>query len=156
MRAILTAAALALAAALPLTARANDLTSVLDADRAFNEMAQRTGPGPAFAAFAEPTVQMLNLPAPDVARDDLEKLFPPGYHLVWEPKDGAVSADGTLGYTWGDSIIRSTAPDGKVTERPGRYVSIWRRQGDGAWKWIADGDLALPPPPPKPPAPAAN
>ncbi|WP_119678800.1 YybH family protein [Indioceanicola profundi] len=148
MRAILTAAAVAVSATLPFSppAAADDAAAaLLEADRAFNAMAQEKGVGPAFAAFAEPAVQMLNLPSPDLKRDDLPKLFPPGYHLIWEPQDGRISADGTFGYTWGGATIRSTGPDGTVREQPSRYITVWRLQADGSWKWIADGGLAMPP-----------
>jgi ketosteroid isomerase-like protein len=56
------------------------------------------------------------------------------YSLAWEPEHAEVSNGGDLGYTAGD--YRSLALDsaGTMATVTGKYVTIWRRQDDGAWK----------------------
>jgi uncharacterized protein (TIGR02246 family) len=55
-----------------------------------------------------------------------------------DPPTVEVSADGTLGTTFGTGEITLTGPDGKpVTERI-RDLHVWRRQADGSWKLAID------------------
>lgn len=56
-----------------------------------------------------------------------------------------MSTDGTLGYTWGKARYYKVKADGTKEELPpSRYVSIWRKQKDGSWKYLADGGLVAP------------
>lgn len=129
----------------PVLAGDHPAKAVMDADRAFAARAKQAGPGPAFAEYAEPRVLMLNDPVPGTDAGDLAKLFGPGLEIDWAPVDGAVSADGTLGYTWGKARYFRQRPDGAREELPpSRYVTIWRKQADGSWKFLADGGLHAP------------
>lgn len=56
--------------------------------------------------------------------------------LTWEPQAAVVSSSGDLGYTWGFFEVRSRS-DAKKAQK-GKYVTIWRRQKDGSWKFILD------------------
>ncbi len=58
---------------------------------------------------------------------------PPELRVRWKPLGAQVSADGTMGWTYGNALI--VTPKG---EKRGKYVSVWRRQPDGAWKIVAD------------------
>ncbi len=58
--------------------------------------------------------------------------------LQWEPVDGQVAASGDLGYTWGRYVATAKDKQGNETEFHGKYVSIWKKQKDGSWKWIVD------------------
>lgn len=130
---------------LPVWAQSHPAQGVMDADRAFAARAKQVGPGPAFADFAESRVLMLNDPVPGTDAGDLAKLFGPGLEIDWGPMDGAVSADGTMGYTWGKARYFRQKPDGTKEELPpSRYVTIWRKQKDGSWKFLADGGLHAP------------
>jgi ketosteroid isomerase-like protein len=55
-----------------------------------------------------------------------------------------VSADGTLGYTWGRYDFTAKGKDGKVDASTGIYLTIWKRQPDGSWKFVFDGSPELP------------
>ncbi|WP_094456180.1 YybH family protein [Niveispirillum lacus] len=130
---------------LPVLAQNHPAQGVMDADRAFAARAKEVGPGPAFAEFGEPRVLMLNDPVPGTDARDLAKMFGPDVEIDWGPMDGAVSADGTLGYTWGKARWFRNRPDGTKEELPpSRYVTIWRKQQDGSWKFLADGGLHAP------------
>lgn len=130
---------------LPAMAQNHPAQGVLDADRAFAARAKAVGAGQAFGEFAESRVQMLNDPIPGSNAADLPKLFNPNLEIDWGPVDGAVSVDGTLGFTWGKARYFEHKADGTTEELPPtRYVTIWRRQSDGSWKYVADGGLNAP------------
>ena len=61
-----------------------------------------------------------------------------GFLLQWEPLEANVSAGGDLGYTHGTFESRSLGADGDVTVTTGKYLTVWRKQGDGSWKVEAD------------------
>ncbi|MBB6249813.1 YybH family protein [Nitrospirillum iridis] len=123
----------------------NPAQSILDADRAFAAKAREAGVGAAFQAYAAEEVTLLNRAQPRVDRAALAGLFPAGLELEWAPEDAAISSDGTLGYSWGKARSRLRKPDGAVVERPPvRYVTVWRRQKDGQWRFILDGGTTDP------------
>lgn len=69
---------------------------------------------------------------------------PQGPSLTWAPLRGEVIGAGDVGYTVGRSLFRETAADGKVTERRGEYLTVWRHQADGSWKVVFDTGSSLP------------
>jgi len=68
----------------------------------------------------------------------------PNIQLTWAPIKVDVSADGTLGYTWGRYDFTSKGKDGKVDSSTGIYLTIWKRQPDGSWKFVYDGAPQIP------------
>jgi hypothetical protein len=68
----------------------------------------------------------------------------PNVQLVWAPSKVDVSADGTLGYTWGRYDYSARGKDGKVSTATGIYLTIWKRQPGGAWKVVYDGSPEMP------------
>jgi ketosteroid isomerase-like protein len=62
-----------------------------------------------------------------------EKADITGVHFTWEPLSGNIAASGELGYTYG---IYSFTKD-SIT-RKGTYVSIWKKDAEGNWKYILD------------------
>lgn len=73
---------------------------------------------------------------------------PKDIKLVWTPMMIDVSDDGTLGYTWGKyEFTPAPAPDGtQPPSRSGLYLTIWKRQADGTWKFVYDGGPRIDPP----------
>ena len=67
--------------------------------------------------------------------------------LTWEPARVEMAASGDLGYTYGRYESRGKRPDGKVITRKGCYVTIWRKEKDGAWRVVLDIGSPDPPPP---------
>jgi ketosteroid isomerase-like protein len=60
------------------------------------------------------------------------------FSLNWEPVLAEVSRSGDLGYTVGLSQSRRLGPDGTPVIGTGKYVTIWRKEPDGAWKAVLD------------------
>jgi ketosteroid isomerase-like protein len=115
-----------------------------DADRAFSALAVKEGPGRAFQAFAAADVTLLNAAQPHVTPNDFPKSFGPDDKFVWEPDEAQISAGGDMGYTMGHATITGKDKEGKPTLSHSRYVTIWRKQPDGSWKFIFDGGVPQP------------
>jgi uncharacterized protein (TIGR02246 family) len=62
----------------------------------------------------------------------------PGFRISWEPAEGRVSADGTMGYLVENTVASVIGPDGKPVTQRYRGVTIWRKQPDGSWKNVVD------------------
>ena len=57
--------------------------------------------------------------------------------LSWEPVFADVSQAGDLGYTTGPWEFRPNGADDKPVAF-GQYFTIWKKQNDGAWKFVLD------------------
>ena len=125
---------------------------------AFCAMAKEKGLLAAFSHFAAPDVAFIDTD-PRKFRGPaavLERIGPdrPGISLTWSAYYTDVSDDGTMGYNYGR--YESQGPDGKERVRGGWFLTIWKRQPDGSWKYVMDnGAPDRPPPPPAPAAPPA-
>ena len=61
--------------------------------------------------------------------------------IRWQPLHAEVAASGDLGYTWG---VAESAPGKEGPFKPyGIYVTIWKRQPDGKWKFVYDSATIL-------------
>lgn len=58
--------------------------------------------------------------------------------LSWTPDFVDVSKDGTLAYTFGKYIWKTKGADGKTIESRGVFHTVWKKQGDGTWKYVWD------------------
>ncbi len=58
-----------------------------------------------------------------------------GYTMTWQPKNAAVAESGDLGYTYGTYAF---IPKNKDTTLFGTYVSIWKKNAAGKWKFVLD------------------
>lgn len=135
---------------------------LVQVEDAFSAMAQEKGILPAFEHFAAPDVAFIDTdPRQFRGLEAVRKRMgntPPGAKLTWSAMFTDVSDDGTLGYNYGRYESRGPGPDGKEIVRGGFFLSIWKRQPDGSWKYVMDTgapDRPPPPAPPKPPAPPA-
>jgi ketosteroid isomerase-like protein len=131
------------------------LASLVEAERAFSRTSEEKGVREAFLAFLAEGAVVFR-PAPAEGRPAYEKLDPayPAL-LAWTPEFAEVASSGELGYTTGP--YRNAPGRGAEPDRFGHYVSIWKKQADGAWKVVLDIGIqhdAPPPPPAKPAGPA--
>ena len=56
-----------------------------------------------------------------------------GYQMHWKPTTAMVASSGEMGFTYGVYEIKSSVLD---TSLYGTYVSVWKKQGDGKWKFV--------------------
>lgn len=122
---------------------AASLAAVLQADRDFAALAAAENVQVAFATFAAPTGLVMGGPeyGPDEIRASFAEAVAAGATLEWGPILGGVAESGDLGYTVGLAV--SSGPNGK---RYTKYLSIWQRQPDGRFKYVADGGTSRPAP----------
>ena len=62
----------------------------------------------------------------------------PGSWIQWEPTTADVSVSGDLGYSEGTYEMRYSDQQGKTIDQKGSYVTIWKKNKDGAWKLAVD------------------
>jgi ketosteroid isomerase-like protein len=122
----------------------------------FSAMAKERGLLAAFLHFAAPDVAFVDTD-PRQWRGEAavrQRLGPddPGTSLTWSAYFTDVSDDGTLGYNYGRYESKRRGPDGKESVRTGWFLSIWRRQPDGTWRYVMDSGTPDRPAPPATPA----
>ena len=120
-------------------------------DIEFYNISQKEGTGRAFIDFADDSVVLLRQDRfPVIGKSEVIKLYEGRENnitpLKWKPVKAEVSNDGTLGYTYGNWEFASKDKKGKDEILYGNYVTIWKKQKDGKWKYVLDGGNTTPPP----------
>lgn len=112
---------------------------MMDADRAFSKLSKEKGMKKAFIEYMDEEGALLR---PDqypligaAAVDYLSQINDTTFTLEWEPQKGYLAKSGELGYTFG---VYSLKPSYGDTVLYGTYVSIWKKQPDGTWKYVLD------------------
>ena len=112
---------------------------MMNTDREFSKMSEEKGMKNAFIQYIDSNGVLLRpnrLPIAGAdAIDYLIQQNDTDYTLTWEPSHGTVAQSGELGYTYGIYALR---PSKKDTVIYGTYVSIWKKEKDGTWKYVLD------------------
>jgi ketosteroid isomerase-like protein len=123
---------------------------ILKTDKAFNNMCTAEGLAKAFIEFAaDEVVIMRQNQHPIIGIGDVKERYSKiqsKINLTWHPIKADVSKSGDMGYTFGNWQRIDKASDGKDTTSYGVYVTIWKKQKDGKWKYVFDGGNDTPPP----------
>lgn len=136
MRAFLVSALVLSACATAPPAEAPTAAPVVAAERAFAARAGEVGWVPAFREFVAPDGQLGQANGYANAPEQLAATEDDGNrNLLWWPEFAGISRSGDFGFTTGVVSF-----DDAHTPR-GHYFTVWRRQADGAWKWIYDGGV---------------
>jgi len=119
------------------------LKAIQDADAAFAKLASDSGPGLAFERFAAPDALLLGA-APKPRKGPAEigaafATFPSTGKFSWAPVRSYGYASGGLGFTAGEAVIQQ---DGTTSRS--KYITVWRLEPDGSWKYIFDLGSARP------------
>lgn len=122
------------------------MEEMIATDKAFSEMCKQKGLRQSFITFADENVyKMTDGAYPIVGRKALEESFKESneenFKLEWYPVRAQVAESGDLGYTTGNWKI--SLQDSVLH---GCYVSIWKKQKDGTWKYVLDGGNKCPDP----------
>ncbi len=112
---------------------------MVQADRDFSALSKEKGMKKAFIEYMDDDGVLLRpeqypLIGAD-AIDFLTRINDTSFTLEWEPQKGYLAKSGELGYTFG---IYSLKPSLQDTTLYGTYVSIWKKQKDGSWKFVLD------------------
>lgn len=111
---------------------------LMDADIAFSDYSVSNGYQKAFIEFAHDSVVLLkpNL-MPITGKERLIESYrgrnDSNLILTWEPAKALIAESGELGYTYGFWTFVAQ----NDTSR-GTYLTIWKKNAMGAWKFIAD------------------
>ena len=122
-----------------------DRESLMNAERSFAADAQKMGLGPAFKKYG--SADAINLGGPNTpvfafGNEDIGNMVgqnePPGGSSVnWGPDKAIVAISGDFGVTMGYITRNAPGPDGK-TAPPNPFFTIWKKDGSGTWKYIAE------------------
>ncbi len=114
-------------------------TEMMAADRAFSRLSEEMGMKHALMQYIDNKGVLLrpnNVPiVGGQAIDYISQGNDTSYTMTWEPNGGSVAISGELGYTYG---LYSLKPKNQDTVYYGTYVSIWKRQPDGKWKFVLE------------------
>lgn len=125
---------LALVFATPLAAADTADPAVVAAmEREFAAYAAEHGWVEAFRLYSTPDGQMAGPGGIATVAASLEGGPAGDRSLAWWPKLAGIARSGDLGFTTGTFSI-----DAARTPR-GQYFTVWKRQPDGAWRWVFDG-----------------
>jgi ketosteroid isomerase-like protein len=127
-------------AQVPGAANSHDLIA---ADSTFAAMSVASGAKTAFLTYAaEDAISFGGGPQITEGRDAIGAGFdgfPAGAVLEWWPVAAKIAPSGDLGCTVGEAAIASL-------HHYSKYLTIWRRQADGSWRFVADGGNTRPAP----------
>jgi ketosteroid isomerase-like protein len=112
---------------------------LMETDKAFSNLSVQKGMKAAFIEYIDSNGVLLrpgHMPIVGAsAIDFLIEMNDSSYTLEWKPDHAYVSKSADLGYTYG---LYALTPSAKDTVIYGTYVSIWRKQADGKWKFVLD------------------
>ncbi|TMG81317.1 MAG: nuclear transport factor 2 family protein [Betaproteobacteria bacterium] len=120
-----------------------DSRELMQADSSFAALSAASGAKTAFLAFAaEDAISFgagAQLTAGRAAIGASFDGFPAGAVLEWWPVAAQIAPSGDLGCTVGEARI-------STLHHYSKYLTIWRRQPDRSWKFVADGGNVRPAP----------
>jgi ketosteroid isomerase-like protein len=130
------AAALAALAAMPAGAGPAALKSLVAAERAFSALSVEKGIRASFLTYLAPSSVVFRPTPTDGRKAMMSRPEAKTPTLIWEPSFAEVSAAGDLGYDSGPWELRY--PAGAQPTLYGHFISVWKKQVDGAWRVVAD------------------
>ncbi len=113
------------------------MQEMVDTDIAFSAASAKEGMKKAFLYYvADDAVLLRPGYLPIVEGDVIQFLSAQedtSFTMTWVPKGADMSVAHDLGYTYGVYTVKT-----KDTTMTGTYLSIWRKQKDGKWKFVLD------------------
>jgi ketosteroid isomerase-like protein len=118
-----------------------DKQDMLNADSKFSNLSGTKGMKNAYLEFIDSNGVLLRPNVyPLLGADAVDYIIAQkdeGFEMSWKAKDGVVANSGELGYTYGTYKVHLQNPDTTFT---GTYVTIWKKQTDGKWKFVLDAN----------------
>jgi ketosteroid isomerase-like protein len=115
---------------------------IKQADIEFSDLSKEKGMRDAFLAYiAEDGVLLRPYMMPVVGYEAVKKLLDEGntdFLLIWFPLFADISISGELGYTYGTYELTYKDEKRISVTRKGTYVSIWKKDKEGKWKFVLD------------------
>ena len=120
----------------------HSIETLIKVDKEFSEYSLDKGIARAFLKYcAKDAVVIQDSSMPVVGIHSISKLYDTTktseYLLSWQPLDGSISKSGDLGYTYGTWFLFKKNNDSTHLAE-GCYVTIWKKNENGNWKWALD------------------
>ena len=116
-------------------------------DREFSWYAKKNGTGKAFEHYAaDSAIIYRDFSNPVQGKQNIASLFTLSANnsLEWEPFFADISNSRDFGYTLGKYTATTKGIDGVQKTTRGFYVTIWKRQSNGSWKYVFDSGVKGP------------
>ncbi|GAB2535393.1 hypothetical protein GCM10027085_27670 [Spirosoma aerophilum] len=131
--------------------RQKAIDEIREADQNFSIMSEKQGMAKAFTTYASDDVIKLNDgAAPTVGFDSLRaqmsRLPANGPVLTWQVLKADAAQSGELGYTFGQWMLTKRSEAGNRSATYGVYMTVWKRQRNGQWRFVLDGGNSTPEP----------
>jgi ketosteroid isomerase-like protein len=115
---------------------------LLDVDLKFAEKSMAVGSHTAFLEYIDDSCVLLRpKKMPVIGKEKIVEMFSSpdtSFTLNWTPAFAEVSKSGELGYTYGIYTVQMDSPDGSLVTKEGTYVTIWKKNKKGEWKFVLD------------------
>lgn len=124
------------------------LQSMVDAELAFAKMSEEQGTRPSFMAFIADDGILFRPRAVKGKQWMSENPVPPSDMrplLSWYPTFADIARAGDMGYTYGPWEYKTDIRDAKPVAF-GNFLTVWKRQADGSWKFAIDLGVSNPQP----------
>lgn len=128
--------------------KAGSLSSLVETERAFARAATEIGTREAFVAFIAQDGILFRPTAVNGKKWMQDNPLPPSPKrqlLSWQPIFADISLAGDLGYTTGPWEFKEDIKDEKPVAY-GNFVTVWKLQSDGSWKFVIDLGITNPAP----------
>ena len=113
--------------------------ALLESDKSFASMCVEKGMKNAYLEFIDSNGVLLRPNVyPIVGADAVDFIIAQkteDVKLEWRAKDAVVAVSGELGYTYGTYKMSIDKTEETLS---GSYVTIWKKQQDGKWKFVLD------------------
>ncbi|HEX5876434.1 MAG TPA: nuclear transport factor 2 family protein [Pyrinomonadaceae bacterium] len=117
------------------------LQEMVKTEQAFSKMAEEKTAREAFMAFIADDGLLFRPGAVNGKKWMLEHPLPPSNKkkplLAWQPSFAGMALAGDLGFTTGPSEFKEDINDKKPAWY-GHFVTLWKKQADGSWKFVVD------------------
>jgi ketosteroid isomerase-like protein len=113
---------------------------IIQTEQDFANMAREEGIEKAFTTFADDDAVLLRNDDLVIGKQAIAALYK-GQNskgLSWKPDFVEVSKSGDLGYTYGRYRFTTIDSLGQTQVQTGVFHTVWKRQEDGAWRFVWD------------------
>jgi ketosteroid isomerase-like protein len=122
------------------------LQEMVKTEQAFSKMAEEKNTRDAFMAFIADDGLLFRPGAVNGKKWMLEHPVPPSDKkplLAWQPAFARMSLSGDMGFSTGPWEFKDDIKDAKPSGY-GHFVTVWKKQPDGSWKFVADLGITHP------------
>jgi ketosteroid isomerase-like protein len=117
-------------------------SELMKIDREFSNLSLEIGAHESFLTYIDDSCILLRPNRhPVVGRKKIEEIYSKpdtSFSLSWEPLNADISSSGDMGFTYGIYTIHMDSPEGDKVTKEGTYVTIWKKNKAGEWKFVLD------------------